>query len=192
MAGLVSSKLSGGSVQGGSQKITPQMLEKQMHVNPDQKQQIQRIVVAGMKVMFSPQTHGLMQQVLQSQQPLPQKIGQGVAGLIGLLMKESPGSIPPNLVIPVGVILCAHVADFLRQAGQACPDSVLAQGISIFKNTILQAAGVDPGKVNAMAQQGKSALTPKAPAAPDSPMQPMLNTASTNQPPASGGSMQGQ
>ena len=73
MAGLIQQSMPGAAAPGSAPstlKVTPQMVESGLHLQPDQAQQLKRIVVAGMKVMFSPQTHNLMLKQLQSGGPI--------------------------------------------------------------------------------------------------------------------------
>ena len=76
-------------------KITEQSVTAQLHLTPQQAQQMQRIVLAGKKVLFSKESHHLMLKELDGPGTISQKIGQGVAGLIGLLWQESKNSLPP-------------------------------------------------------------------------------------------------
>ncbi len=169
------------SSQAGDKLISPDAVMQRLHLQPDQVPQLQRIVVAGMKVMFDPQTHQLVQQALAGPDPLPQKLGKSVAGLMGLLWQESKQSLPPQLIIPAALVLLAHAIDFLRKSGQQGADANLyAQASEVMISILLQSRGIDPQKVaqiGARAASGgslKSAAAPQpgaaAPAA--QPMQP--------------------
>jgi hypothetical protein len=146
MAGLLSLASSG--------KLTPQAIQAQMHLNPQQAQQLQRIVLAGQKIMFSKQSHKLLLDQLNGPGTMSMKIGQGVAGLMGLLLKESNNSLPPNLIIPAGMILVAHAAEFLRKAGAEVTDQDIGQAVKIMVTAILHAGGVNADKVAAMGAAG--------------------------------------
>lgn len=143
-------------------QITPQSVQEQMHLTPQQAQQLERIVLAGRKVMFSAESHHLMAEQMDGPGPIAEKLGQGAAGLMGLLMQESKGSIPPNLIIPAGLILLAHAADFMRQAGDTVTDQDIAAGMGVMVSATLSASGIDPDKV---AQIGAQAMqsAPKIP-----------------------------
>lgn len=133
-------------------KITEQSMTAQMHLTPQQTPQLQRIVLAGKKVLFSKESHQLMLKELDGPGTISQKIGQGVAGLMGLLWQESKQSLPPNLLIPAGMILVVTVADFLRQAGQQITDQDIGGAIEAMTTAILHASGVDPDKLAAMGE----------------------------------------
>jgi hypothetical protein len=143
-----------GLLKSAGNQFSPQAIQAKMHLNPQQMQQFQRIVLAGQKVMFDQKTHKLLMQQLQGPGTVAMKIGQGVAGLMGLLMKESNNSLPPNLIIPAGMVLVAHAADFLRQTGQQVQDQDVAQAVKIMTTAILHAGGVDPDKLAAAGAGG--------------------------------------
>lgn len=149
MSGLLSLASSG--------KITPQAIQAQMHLTPAQAQQLQRIVLAGQKVMFDKQSHKLLLQQLDGPGTMSMKLGQGVAGLMGLLLQESKNSLPPNLIIPAGMILVAHAAEFLRQSGTDLTDQDIAQAVKVMVTAVLHAGGVDADKVAAAGAAGPKA-----------------------------------
>lgn len=151
----------------GAGKITPDMLRRKMHLTAQQGQQLDRIVLAGLKVMFSKQSHPMMMEVMQGPDPVPYKLSQGVCGLLGLLMRESKNSLPPNLLVPAGMILMAHAAEFLRKAGTKVSDQDIGNGIEMMTDTLMHSAGVDGNKVAEMGAKGmgKAEAAPAEPAA---------------------------
>ena len=161
-------------------KITPESITAQMHLSAKQKPQLERIVAAGMKVMFDPKTHDMMLEQIDAEGPIDQKLGQSIAGLLGLLMKESNNSLPPDMLIPAGIVLLVHAADFLEKSGEPVSDEEVAAGISVLVRSLLKQFGMDPDKV---AEVGGRALNPTEEAAPppDAPAAP----------PAGGGVVQG-
>lgn len=147
-------------------KISPDSIRAQLHLNGNQGDQLDRIVLAGKKVMFSQQSHKLMLDQLQGPGTMGQKLGQGVAGLLALLWQESKNSLPPNLIIPAGMVLVAVAADFLRQAGQDVSDQDIAQGIEAMTTALLHATGVDADKVAAAGDSAGAKAPAKQPAKP--------------------------
>lgn len=130
--------------------ITPESIVSKMKLSPQQGPQLQRIVVAGMKVMFAPQTRHMLQQALQGSSPIGVKVGQGVAGLLGLLQQESQGSLPKNLLIPAGMVLCVHACEFLDQSGAQLGDKDVGVAIDAMQQAIMRVAKIDPDKLAAM------------------------------------------
>ena len=136
-----------------SQHLTVQAVLAKMKLPPEKVAQLKRIEIAGKKVMYSKDTHGLMQQQLQGPGDMATKIGTGVAGLMGLLTQQSQGALPRDLLIPAVVILCIDAADFLKQAGQPITDADVGNAIQVAVHAILKTAGVDPDKVGQMGAQ---------------------------------------
>ena len=147
-----------GVVAGG--KLTPEAIQAKLHLNPQQQAQLQRIVLAGRKVMFSKESHHLMLDQLKGPGTIAQKLGQGIAGLMGLLMQESHQSLPPNLLIPAGMVLLLHAAQFLRQSGQQVSDQDIGAAIEAMTTAMLHAVGINADKVAEIgAQAGKKRST---------------------------------
>jgi hypothetical protein len=138
-------------------KLSPDSIMGMLHLNPQQKQQLQRVVAAGMKVMFDQQSHQLMLDALQQPGPMPDKIGKGIAGLMGMLLNESKNSIPPELIVPAGLVLLAHAVDFLNQAGTPVSDEDFGGAVDVFVHTVMDAYGLDSDKVAAIAGDAENA-----------------------------------
>ena len=84
---------------------------------------------------------------------MPQKLGQGIASLMAMLFQESQKSIPPQLMVPAGMVLMAHAAEFLTKSGQSVAPEEFGAAQQIMIEAILKAFGVDPAKVAAAGGQ---------------------------------------
>ena len=135
-------------------KTSPEAIRAGLHLQPKEAAQLDRIVLAGRKVMFAKQSHKMFLEQLDGPGTIPQKLGQGVAGLMALLVKESKNSLPPTLLIHAGMVLLTHAADFLRKAGQEVTDVDIGNAIKVMVNAVLHAVGIDPEKVAAMGERG--------------------------------------
>lgn len=144
-------------------KITEESVKSQLHLTGKQGAQLERIVLAGRKVLFSKESHQLMLKELDGPGTISQKIGQGVAGLMALLWQEHP-ALPPNLMIPGGMLLVVVVADFLKKAGQEVTDAEIGGAIETMTTAILHAGGIDSDKVASMGD--KASTAPAQPAKP--------------------------
>jgi len=113
-----------------------------------------RVVIAGMKVMFSKESHRAMLQEIQRPGPLGERLGKGVAGLLLMLFKESNGTMPPAVMIPAGVKLLMEAVDFLRKSGLEKPTNAdIGDGIQIMMSTVLEKFGVAPDKLEQLLNQ---------------------------------------
>lgn len=138
-------------------KTSPEAIRAGMHLTGSQGAQLDKIVLAGRKVMFSEQSHKLFLEQLDGPGTIAQKLGQGVAGLMALLWQESKQSLPPQLLIPGGMVLVAVAADFLRKGGMDVSDEDVAGGIEAMVTALLQAGGVDPDKMAEMGSRSGDA-----------------------------------
>lgn len=102
-----------------------------------------RVVQAGMKVMFSEQTHELLLQQLNQEGEIGDNIGQGMAGMMLLLYQKSNQTMPPEIIVPAGVFLMMQGADFLEKVTQQdLTPAILAQAMQVMIDTLLDKFGV--------------------------------------------------
>lgn len=91
----------------------------QSKIPPEFQEAFQRLVVAGMKFMFSPQSQQMIDDGLQQDQqtPVGELIGQFVAGVMVTMLKQSRGAPPGEMLIPAGVELVIQAAKYVEKAG---------------------------------------------------------------------------
>ena len=152
-----------GAAPSGGGQITPESVMQGLHLQPAQQEPLQRIVLAGKKVMYSEQTHAIVAQTLQGPGPLPKKLGEGIAGLMGMLAKEAKGALPAPLLIPAGMVLVAEGADFMRRAGQQVTDVDVGQAFEYMVGAVLRVMKIDPAKLGTGAAPGAPAAPAAAP-----------------------------
>lgn len=134
--------------------LSPASMLGKMKLSPQQQPQLARIVEAGKRVMFDEKTHHLMLESMNGQGPIEQKIGGGVVSLLGMLWHESKQSIPPELIIPAGVVLVAEACDFLNQSGSPVTPERQGAATEFMIDTIFKGAGVDSNNLEGAAQPG--------------------------------------
>ena len=118
-----------------------------------------RVVKAGMKVMFSEQTHDLMIDELNQDGELSQRAGEAIAGLMALLFKKSNETMPPEVIIPSGVYLLAQAADFIEKVtGEEVTAEVMAGAIQVMNEKLMERFGVNPAKFYGSVEQGMAKL----------------------------------
>lgn len=112
------------------------------------QQAFTKVVTAGMKVMFSEQTHQFMIEELQKEGDLAQRIGEAIAGLMLLLYQKSNNTMPGEVIIPAGVYLLGQGADFLEKVtGEEITPDILAGAMQVMIETLSTKFGVDPQKL---------------------------------------------
>lgn len=133
---------------------------------------VQKIVLAGTKIMYDPQTHHLMVQAIQSDNDPAHAVGMGVTQLVTLMYQQSKGSMPAPAIIPAAILLVCEALDFCEQAKLFPVDNdVVSNAVQVTVAYLMQKMGLTPEKVSALAQQaaGKGGGQPPAPDAGAAP-----------------------
>ena len=134
--------------------IDTETIKKNINMPPELQEAYERVVIAGMKVMFSKESHKLMLDELQKEGPLGQKLGMGIAGLMLMLFKESNETIPPAVIIPAGINLITRAADFIRKSKlEKITNADIGDAMEVMITTILQKFGVGPEQMAQMLNQ---------------------------------------
>ncbi len=148
--------------------IDPAQIRSAMKVPPQLQEAYQRIVAAGMKVMFSPQTGGMMVQQLKSSPDMVKNLSTGIAGLMAILFKQSK-NMPQQLIVPAALELLTHAIDFVTKTKIAnlTPQQV-AQATTATVYAVLAKFGMPQQQADQMLQQmaAKAKGAPQAPVAP--------------------------
>jgi hypothetical protein len=144
--------------------LTKESVEENIKMPPELQEAYERVVIAGMKVMFSKESHKFMLKELQREGPMDQRLGKGIAGLMLLLVKESNNTIPPEVIIPAGMKLMMEAVDFMRNTGLGQPTNAeIGGGMQIMISTILEKFGIAPDKMEQMLNQYSNENIPAAP-----------------------------
>lgn len=134
--------------------LTPEAVKNGIKIPPELQEAYDRVVVAGMKIMFSKETHRIMLKEMQKEGPVAQRLGTGIAGLMLIMVKESNDTMPPQIIIPAGIELMMQAVDFMKKTGMANPtNEEIGQGMQIMITTILEKFGVDPARFEQMLNQ---------------------------------------
>ena len=78
----------------------------------------QRIVAAGMKMMYAPETREQLMEAINSKDPVPKKLAENILGLMLILFQKSTGMPPPAALFPAAIELMGEAAEVLINAGQ--------------------------------------------------------------------------
>lgn len=132
-------------------ELTLDSVKKSIKMPPELQEAYERVVIAGMKVMFSKETHRIMLKELQKQGPVGDRLGKGIAGLMLLLFKESNNTMPPQVIIPAGMELMMQAVDFMRETKTTeVTNQDIGQGVQVMIATIAEKFGVDPARLEQM------------------------------------------
>lgn len=143
---------------------------------PDQmKDAYNRVVMAGMKIMFSQETHQFMLQQLDGPEPLAQKLGEGIGMLMMMIFEQSNGTLPPHTIFPAGQNLMLQAVEFIQEGNIEVTDQEFGDALEIFYRFVAEKFGTTLEELLEIAQQqGAQGLQE-----PDG-----LQTVPNNQPPA--------
>lgn len=138
---------------------------------------LQKVIHAGLTIMYSPQLTQQRNQHMATSKNPPQDAGQGAARLIGNLYQQSNKTLPVALIGPAAMIFAIEYLDLLAKAGKAqiTPDLIAqtAQAVSAAVLPMLHATPDKIQKLTAMVQQKQAGTLPAAgqpaPAAPTPP-----------------------
>lgn len=143
MAGLVNDEMTG--------KLSVEEVRANIKVPPELQEAYDRVVIAGMKIMFSKATNQQAMKAIEGEGSLDKRLGVGIAGLLAELFRRSNNTIPPQVLIPAGTDLLMQAADFLRKTRkETVTDKVIGDAMAIMVRTVLETFGVDPEKMVAV------------------------------------------
>lgn len=132
-------------------------------VPPADKQSYDKIVLAGMKVLFSKETHAQMMKGVPEAPDKLQFAVEGIIGLLGILYKESRNTMPIGPMIFAGQSLLMEALDFMEQTGmiEVTPDT-LSQATQSYIETLLPKLGLPADKMQAMLGQAQGIMNDPA------------------------------
>lgn len=85
-------------------------------VPPDAKDAVDRIVAAGMKIMYSPDMKDEVQEAITGKGPVSQRMAANVTGLIALLDQKAAGKTPVGALFPAALELLGEAAEIMSAA----------------------------------------------------------------------------
>ena len=135
-------------------ELTPEAIKQNIKVPAELQEAYDRIVLAGKKIMFSKETNKAVLDAIKGEGSLGIRLGKGITTLMMLLHRQSQGTMPPSLLVPVGVCLLAEAADFIRQGNiEPINNVIIAEAIQVFIEAIIQNFGGDPNGMYATFEQ---------------------------------------
>lgn len=135
-------------------ELNTETIKNNIKMPPELQEAYERVVIAGMKIMFSKETHRIMLKEMQRPGSVAERLGTGIAGLMLLMVKESNNTLPPPVIIPAGMELLMQAVDFLRQTNmEKITNKDIGDAIEVMISVILQKFGVAPDQLEQMINQ---------------------------------------
>jgi len=108
----------------------------------------ERVVTAGMKMMYAEENAEMIQGlILNDEVPVANKLGEGIANLLVMMDNQGNGTIPKEILIPVGVTLMFEAADYLYEVGVEVTEQDLGTGLELMIEGIFVGYGIDPAQI---------------------------------------------
>jgi hypothetical protein len=158
----------------GRDDITPEKIQEGIQIPQEFQEAYERMVAAGMAMMFSKESNkAAIDSFMRIEGSTAQKLGQGIAGLLGMIVKSSNNTVPPQVIIPTGVTLLIQAADFMRKTKLAeINNAVIGDAMEVMITAVMEAGGLDVQKVAGFIEQKAGGA--QAGGAPAPGAQPMM------------------
>lgn len=137
---------------GTPKEITEQVLNS---IPKQFEESFSKIITAGMRIMFSDETHELMLDQLEQDGDFAENIGKAITGLMLLMYQKSNGTMPQELIVPAGIYLLAKGVNFIEKVtGEQVTSDVLSQAIQLMLDTLIEKTGANPQQVYGAMESG--------------------------------------
>lgn len=151
---------------------------------------LQRVVSAGLTLIYSPALHQRMVEKLESTPNPAENAALGAVNIVGTLFNQSKGSMPLSIAAPAAIILMCEILDFVAQAGkiQITPELVSQAAQSASEHTLAMLK-ISKDQIHHVVAHGMSAAHDHlnaAAGAPDDSAQPGSAPAAAPSPGKSG------
>jgi hypothetical protein len=132
--------------------INTDEIQNSFQLPPEMQDAYQRLLAAGMKVLFSKETHELILAELEGEGDITIKLGEGVARIVVYLFSESNGTLPEEVIVPAGMILLLKAAEFINESDKGeISDEAVGQAMEIMIRSLFEGFGEDMSQLEEMA-----------------------------------------
>jgi hypothetical protein len=108
-----------------------------------------RIVVAGRKMLYAPESAETVKKILTDDQiPLKNKLGEGVANLMVMMDNTANGTMPKEALVPAGITIMFEAADYAFERDIPVSEKDLADSMEILVYGIYSGYQIPPEKVD--------------------------------------------
>lgn len=117
-------------------------------IPPQYADAVQRIVAAGMKIMYSPASRQDLMAAVKSPDPLPKVLAENITGLMLTLDKHAGGSgLPPPAVMPAAYELLADAGALMVKAGRNVSQQDFTSAVQLMYVMISKKQGMNNDQI---------------------------------------------
>lgn len=120
-------------------------------VTPEMQQIFERVVLAGMSVLYSEKTHAGIVNMLRSGDPA-EAIANVVTTVMVQLDKKSNGQIPETVILPASADILADVVELAKRIGIQVDENVIGKAMQQVIMSLAEEYGVAPEDVQELVQ----------------------------------------
>ncbi len=147
MSGLMNSAPppAAGAAQPLSSPILAEAEQKiEAGLDPANKQNYQKIVVAGMAAALTRGPNGILAKLMKNPDPV-KAAARGAVALALILRREAKGVMPIKAMVPAALTLMLHALDLVNRAGKVkVGEPELVRAAHIFANDLFGAFNITP------------------------------------------------
>jgi hypothetical protein len=138
-----------GAAQTTNQMSSPileaaeQKIEEQLAQDDQNKQNYQKIVVAGMAAALSRGPDGILASLRKSPDPV-RDAAKGAVSLVLILRRNARGVMPLKAMVPAAMTLMLRALDFVNRTGTKIGTPELVRATHIFTNEVFAAFHITP------------------------------------------------
>lgn len=128
-------------------------------IPPNLKSIFDKAILSGMRIMFDKSSHKMLLDQLDKPGPMAQKLGEGVITLVYMLWTQSNKTLPPQIMVPITMVLTLKAFDFLQKSGEPeATKELLGEGVHMAVTGVMERFGVTEEQLAAQAN-GKGAAS---------------------------------
>jgi len=124
------------SSQPLDERIEPPIRDQ---MNEKQNKELDRVLSAGMKLIFGKETHEQLFSNIRPEDEIPieDELGAAATNIMLVMFQKSGNSIPGEVIIPAGTILLARATDYINEAGIAqVTDEQFGSAVELYSDMI--------------------------------------------------------
>lgn len=110
-----------------------------MNLDPKVQDAYERIIIAGMKLLYSQQTRSMLESELNRKDPVSDVVAEAVAGVIKIMEDRTQNQLPKAAILPAATYLMLDLMKFMQQSGRADPTDKDVQAASQKLTQVLMA-----------------------------------------------------